>query len=98
MLFCPFRVVLKYMAIRGPYLDAEEPFFIFKDRAAVKPNQVRIFLRNLLDQLGLDSALYDVHSFKIGWTHDLDKFGYSISQIKAMGRWKSNAVYWYLKN
>ena len=97
-LFCPFRTVIKYMNFRGPYLDDNEPFFVFKDRLKVKPYQVRTTLRLLLSRLGLDESLYDVHSFRIGRTSDLEKFGYSIDQIKSMGRWKSNAVYRYLKN
>ena len=97
-LFCPFKTVIKYMDTRGPYLSEQEPFFILSDRSAVKPNQLRTFIRNVLDKVNLDSLLYDVHSFRIGRTCDLVKFGYSIEQIKAMGRWKSNAVYRYLKN
>ena len=97
-LFCPFRCVIKYMKFRGSYNEDSEQFFVFRDRSPVKPDQLRNTLRTLLDRLGLDSMLYDVHSFRIGRTCDLHKFGYSIEQIKAMGRWKSNAVYKYLKN
>ena len=97
-LFCPVKAVLKFMQDRGPYEDDSEPFFTFADKTAVKDHQFRSFLRILLDRLGLDSSLYDVHSFRIGRTCDLEKFGYSVDQIKSMGRWKSNAVYRYLKN
>ena len=89
--FCPFKSVIQYMAIRGSYNSTTEPFFVFADRSPVKPNQVRTLLRKLLDTLNLNSTLYDVHSFRIGRTCDLAKFGYSIDQIKAMGMWKSNA-------
>ena len=97
-IFCPLRIVLKYMAMRGSYLNASEPFFIMSDRTAVKPHIVRNLLRTLLDRIQLDSSLYDVHSFRIGRASDLAKFGYSVEQIKCMGRWKSNAVYRYLRN
>ena len=96
--FCPVAAVIHFMNIRGCYYDVHEQFFIFKDKSPVKPCHLRSVLRNLLDRLGLDSSLYDVHSFRIGRTCDLEKFGYSIDQIKAIGRWKSNAVYKYLKN
>ena len=92
--FCPFKAVLTFMAAKGSYATNSEPFFTFAD----KPNQLRTTLRTLLDKLNLDSSLYDVHSFRIGRTSDLHKFGYSIEQIKIMGRWKSNAVYRYLRN
>ena len=96
--FCPFATIIKYMSYRGSYFDDNEQFFIFADRTPVHPHQIRKILRDLLDDIGLNSTLYDVHSFRIGRTSDLEKFGYSIEAIKSMGRWKSNAVYRYLKN
>ena len=96
--FCPFTMVVDYMKMRGPYQTATDPFFFYSDNTVVKPTQFRNTLRTILDNLNLDSSLYDVHRFRSGRTCDLAKFGYSIEQIKAMGRWKSNAVYKYLKN
>ena len=96
--FCPFKVIIKYMNHRGDYVDETEQFFIFRDRSPVKPYHFRTTLRSLLDNINLDSSLHDVHSLRIGHTCDLEKFGYSIDQIKSMGKWKSNAVYRYLKN
>ena len=86
------------MNVRGDYFTEKEQFFVFSDGSAVKPNHIRNLLRELLQNLGLKSTLYDVHSFRSGRTVDLEKFGYSIDKIKTMGRWKSNAVYKYLKN
>ena len=96
-LFCPFRAVLRYMITRGNYLLDNEQFFVFADGSPVKPHHFRGILRALLVQLDLDAHLYDVHSFRSGRTCDLAKYGYSIKKIKALGRWKSNAVYKYLK-
>ena len=86
------------MNVRGAYKSESEQFFILADYSPLKPENFRGVLRQLLDRLNLDSSLYDVHSFRIGRTCDLAKFGCSIDQIKAMGRWKSNAVYKYLEN
>ena len=96
-IFCPFRIITQYMYLRGDYENDHEQFFVFSDKSPVKPNNIRTLLRSLLDDLNLDSALYDVHSFRGGRTSDLAKFGYSIERIKSMGRWKSSAVYRYLK-
>ena len=85
------------MDARGPFTDESEPFFIFKDRSPVRPHHCRKVLRILLSRIGLNGQLYDVHSLRSGRTGDLAKFGYSIDQIKAMGRQRSNAVYRYLK-
>ena len=96
--FCPFKLVIHFMKLRGSYLSTKEAFFVFRDRNPVQASQFRTVLRSLLTRINLDGTLYDIHSFRSGRTSDLEKFGYSIDQIKAMGRWKSNAVYRYLKN
>ena len=97
-IFCPFKLVTQYMEVRGDYIDEEEQFFVFSDKSCVEPHNIRNVLREILSNLNLDGSLYDVHSFRSGRTSDLAKFGYSIDRIKEMGRWKSNAVYRYLKN
>ena len=96
--FCPFKTLTKYVRWRGNYQDESEQFFVFRDKSPVQPHHIRTVLRDLLDNIGLDNKLYDVHSFRIGRTSDLAKFGYNIETIKQMGRWRSNAVYRYIKN
>ena len=85
------------MHMRGLYITDDKEFMVFSDKTPVRDYHLRNLLRELLDRVGLDSSLYDVHSFRGERTCDLAKFGYSIEQIKIMGRWKSNAVYKYLK-
>ena len=97
-IFCPFKMIRDFMNLRGHYADESEQFFIYRDRSLVRPDHFRNMLRKLLNKLGLDASLYDIHSFRSGRTSDLVKFGYSMEQIKAMGRWRSNAVYRYLKD
>ena len=96
--FCPVKIVRRFMEARGAYKDTKEHLFIFKDGSNVKPEHFRSTLRSLLVKLNLNGDLHDVHSFRSDRTCDLAKFGYSIDQIKAMGHWRSNAVYKYLKN
>ena len=98
ILFCPFELIIQYMKIRGDYYNDNEQFFVFSYGSPVKPNNIRSLLRELLNDLGLNSKLYDVHSFRSGRTVDLEKYGYNMDRIKSMGRWRSNAVYKYLKN
>ena len=69
--FCPVQTVLKYMKVRSDYINKKEQLFIFKDRSEVKPHQFRTMLRELLNNLGLDSSVYNVHSFRSGRTCDL---------------------------
>ena len=86
------------MSLRKDYKNDQENFFIFKDKTPVAPYHVRTVLRKLLKTLNLESNYYDTHSLRIGRMSDLVKLGYSIEDVKRLGRWKSNAVYKYIKN
>ena len=83
--------------MRGDYEHDEEELFVFVDHSPVRPRHVRTLLRVLLKRIGLNEKLYDTHSLRIGRATDLMKQGKTIEEIKRMGRWKSNAVYRYLK-
>ena len=96
--FCPFDYITRYSKLRGDYLNQDEPFFIFRDRSPVKPHHLRKIIRQALEDLSLDSSLYNCQSLRIGRATDLQKGGVPVEEIKLMGRWKSNAVYKYLRN
>ena len=95
--FCPFKSLNEFLDFRGNYTELDEPLFIFRDGTAVKPANFRKTLKTALRLLNLDADLYDTHSFRIGRATDLLKFGHHIEKIKKIGRWKSNAVYNYLR-
>ena len=95
--FCPFLAVRHYVSLRGSYRSTEDNFFVFKDNSQIKPSHVREMLRNCLQRLDLESSLYDTHSFRIGRCNDLLKMGFCMEKIKEVGRWRSNAVYKYLR-
>lgn len=46
---------------------------------------------------GFDPEYYTGTSFHSGRASDLLRFGVPVDTIKKLGRWKSNAVYHYLK-
>ena len=96
-LFCPIQEITEYSRIRPCYRFDEEQYFVFQDNSPVKASQVRSTLRRLIRRMGLDDELYDTHSFRIGCATDLFKRGYTVEKIKKMGRWRSNAVYQYLR-
>ena len=96
-IICPFQAVRDYLKIRGGFIDENENFFVFRDRRSVQPSQVRTVLRECLNSLSLDSSLYNTQSFRSGRTVDLWKGGMSMDRLKSIGRWRSNAVYRYLK-
>ena len=95
--FCPFNLVRRYLTARKSCHDLNEQFFIFSDGTPVKPCHVKAKLRSAIKSLGLRDELYDTHSLRIGRSCDLVKFGIPVQQIMLMGRWKSNAVFKYIK-
>ena len=95
--FCPFKISREYLALRGNYNEGE-PFFIFRDRKPVTPPHVREVLKLTLKSVNLSPKCYSCHSFRVGRCSDLVKFGLLLPQVRLAGRWRSNAVYKYIKN
>ena len=95
--FCPFKIVRSYVAIRGNYEMDDENFFVFGDGQSIKPSIIRETLREMLSRLSLNAELYDCTSFRIGRCTDLIENGYSLTYVRKAGRWRSNAIFRYLK-
>ena len=95
--FCPFYICQTYSQMRNGYLTDDEQYFVFRDHSPVKPYHVRKVLKKILRNIGLNPKLYGTHSFRIGRATDLLINKESVDHIKQLGRWKSNAVYKYLK-
>ena len=95
--FCPFKLTREFILVRGDYVSDEEQFFIFRDRSPVTAYHARTILKTVLNNIGLDSNNYGMHSFRIGRTTDLIKLGYSVDEVKMLGRWRSNVIYKYIK-
>ena len=94
---CPFHLLHDYLNRRGPFKSDLDPFFVFSDGSPVTPRQMNVCLKLVLHKAGLDQKLYSVHSLHAGRTCDLFKLGLSVETIKKIGRWRSNAVFRYLK-
>ena len=95
--YCPFETTRLYMKARGPYWYPDEPLFIFSDHTPVRPSHVRKILKQQLTKISLNHHLYNTHSLHIGRATDLSKRGIQFEKIKQLGRWRSNAIYNYLK-
>ena len=95
--YCPYMILRKYISFRPKARNDQEPFFIFRDHTPVKPIQMRNVLKQMLHLSGFNSDLYNCQSLRIGCTSDLLKLGISVETIKKLGRWRSNAVFSYLR-
>lgn len=97
--YCPWTLVKDYAEIR-PSQDLgnlAEPFFVFRDKTPVKPEQLRVVLKTLLQMANLDHTLYSTHSLRIGRSCDLNRAGVELSELKRIGRWWSSAVENYIR-
>ena len=96
--FCPFKIMKNYLIVQGNYLSETEQFFVFQGHIPLEQIHVRVMLAKIIKNLGLNAHLYQFHGIRAGRATDLSRWGFSIEQIKVLGRWKSNAVYKYLKH
>ena len=96
--FCPVDWIVKFTDMRSPIVVDSENLFVFRDGRQLEPHHLRKLLRETLRGFDLDPTLYDTHSFRIGRATDLFKSGVPVDTIKHLGRWKSNAVYRYLRD
>ena len=96
--FCPFEWTRKYFSMRQKIKQDDEQVFLFSDGSPLQAQHLRSLLRRVLKNLQLEPSFYDIHSFRIGRATDLFKAGVDLDQIKDLGRWKSNAVYKYLRH
>ena len=96
--FCPIRLLDDFMNLRGNYEDPAECLFIFIDGQPVTPQQARNVLKHALTKIGLNHAYYGMHSFRVGRTTDLIKYGYSLDEVRRMGCWRTNTVFKYIRD
>ena len=96
--FCPIIETRKYTSLRKQYDEDDEQFFVYENGSPVLPMEIRKLLKEIMSNMGLDCQLYDTHSFRIGRATDLFNQGFGLEYIKKSGRWKSNAVYKYLRD
>ena len=91
--FCPVQYLLDYLTLRGP---DSGPLFIFNSNPVTR----QYFCDRLtmaIKHSGLDPTRYKGHSFRIGAASDAAERGLSDSQIRTLGRWKSNAFLRYIR-
>ena len=96
--FCPCNLLNKYMKVRGPYKSEKDNLFVFSDRVTeVSPQHASNILAKCLKNIGVEFSVYTLYSLRIGRATDMLRFGYTVEEIKREGRWKSNAVFKYLR-
>lgn len=92
--FCPVQILIDYLKWRG---YNQGPLFLGSSGRAVSINQFNTELRRALNFCGLDCSRYKSHSFRIGAACHAAEKGFSDAQIRALGRWSSDAFKVYIR-
>lgn len=97
--FCPYTALNSYLLLRKAkgFFQSYDPLFINESGQALERNFFISKLKHLLDLCGLDSQLYNGHSFRIGAATSAGKNNIEDHLIKTLGRWKSSSYCRYIK-
>ena len=91
---CPVRTLSLYLSLRK---GGKGPLFIFADGESVPRQFFTTRLQACINFIGLNSRLYKSHSFRIGAASMYASLGMSDSQLRILGRWKSDAFKRYIR-
>ena len=96
-IICPFKNLVTYISIRKTIKYENEQFFVFCDHSPVTSVHFRNGIKTLIAKNNLDNTLYTSHSIRAGRVTDMVEIGIPIETIRKIGRWKSSAIYSYLR-
>ena len=97
--FYPFNAVRQFIDMcKSNFGGADQNFFLFSDGSPVYPHQARTMLRAAIANLNLNPKLCNCHSMHAGRATQMLRAGIPDDQIKRLGKWRSNAVYHYLRD
>lgn len=91
---CPVALLHRYLTLRG---SSPGPLFILPGQNYLSRRYFTSMLHVALTYLGLNTALYKSHSFRIGAATHAALLGLSDPEIQALGRWKSGAFKKYIR-
>lgn len=97
---CPFTVLKRYLAIRkgrGAPVSVSDPLFIKDDGNPLDRYNFIRSLKHILDICGLNSTLYNGHSFRIGASTSAGAVNIQDHLIKTLGRWSSDSYCRYVR-
>ena len=91
---CPVAALLQWLVQRG---NAPGPLFKFASGGPLTRPLLVARLRTFIQQMGGNATGFSGHSFRSGAATTAAQHNIPDSQIKLMGRWKSNAFQRYIK-
>lgn len=91
---CPVEAMKSFLAVRGP---SSGPLFLSQTGKVLLRSRFDKVVKSSLGFCGLDSSRYKGHSFRIGGASAAAEKGFTDSQIRLLGRWKSDAFKKYIR-
>lgn len=91
---CPVDLLATYLALRG---SGSGPLFMTVDGLPISRAHFSQQLSLAIQFCGLAPSRYKGHSFRIGAASFAADQGFSDTQIRLLGRWKSNAFQKYIR-
>ena len=91
---CPVTALKAFIALRG---RAPGPLFITLAGHPYSANTARVDLQTVLAFCRLDTGRYNYQSFRIGAASDAAARGFSDTQIRLLGRWRSDTFRRYIR-
>ena len=109
---CPVRWFRRWKAVRTSIMFEETPLFHSLDvktanakgkdesQVALSKGTVNHIVKNRLKEVGIDANALNIggHSLRAGGATDAAQRGVDLSLLKKHGRWKSDAVFLYLRD
>lgn len=93
--YCPVGALEHYIKMRG---RTDGPLFCYPQNTAVTRQEFSNILKQSLMFCNLDVNRFKGHSFRIGMASYCASRGMSDSQIRFLGRWKSDAFKYYIRH
>ena len=90
----PASCIRDFLDVRGA---VQGPLFAYLDGSPMLRREFDLFLKNLIEFCGLSSKVFKGHSFRIGAATSAALRGKSDAQIRAAGRWSSDAFRKYIR-
>lgn len=93
---CPVRALTLYAQMR-PKREGSFFFVCHFGGDPLTQYQFNATLKQVLIFLGLGGSPFSAHSFRIGAASTAALLGFSFDEVKAMGRWRSDAAQLYIR-